>query len=203
VQLGFVDQLRRISPEHVHPIEPLHRQVFVRRFELQIPGKPLRRRGDALEHERKSLRDGVVAEASQRKRQRCIAVREVLGMAPLVQHRLVVILAALGISDQIDLVRNARRRAERPWRFRRPRLHVEDDVLLCVVIEPQGRHRRAIDVEQPFRREVRVELGCPEEKRDIAFLRGGRLDADPLQPSCQLASVPTFGLTQEAPADLG
>ena len=111
-----------------------------------------------LEEEREALRDGVVAQEPLLGRERRVGVCEVLGVARLVEERLVVVLAALRQDDEDDPAGDADRRAERARALARAGLDVELDVPLGVEVDPEAGQRRAERRDGALGREPGVEL---------------------------------------------
>ena len=68
-------------------------------------------------------------------------LREVLGVAGLVEERAPVVGAADRLDDEHDAVRDLDRRAERARRLLLPLLDVELDVLLLVDVDAEVRQR--------------------------------------------------------------
>jgi len=92
---------------------------------------------DPLEQERERLRDRVVAEVAVLEREPGIGMGVVLGVARLVEQRVVIAAASDRGHHEVDLGRHAGRRAERPRRFRRPLVGVDGDVRLPGEIDPE------------------------------------------------------------------
>ena len=132
-----------------------------------------------LEQEREALGDGVVAEEPLLGRKRRVGVREVLGVARLVEERLVVVLAALRQDDEDDAAGHADRRAERTRALARAGLDVELDVPLGVEVDPQPGERRSERRHGALGREPGVELGRAPEPGEVGERGILERDAEP------------------------
>ena len=96
-----------------------------------------------VEDEGEALGDGVVAQVPVLEGEVRAHVREVLGVPGLVQQRAVVVLAAVRQHDEVDLVRDAHRRAEGARRLELADLGVEVHVGLRVEVDAHAGQRAA------------------------------------------------------------
>ena len=92
-------------------------------------------------------------------------------MAALVEQDRKVVVPADRREDEIDLVRNARRRAERAWGLARARLEVEHDAGLGAQRDPEPVERPLKAFDEPVRGELPVEIGRAHEPRDVGALK--------------------------------
>ena len=78
-----------------------------------MPSQPLGVLGQVLEEKREGLGHAVVAEVAKLEGEPGVDMGEMLGVSGLVEERLEIVLAADGRYDQVHLVRDADRGAER------------------------------------------------------------------------------------------
>ena len=170
MELELVEELRRIparDPEHRG--RTLGGEVC-RPREVEAARRPGGLRGQLLEERGPALGDRVVAEAAPLDREIGRRVREVLGVARLVEQRPPVLRPADGLDHEHDAVRHLDRRAERARRLGRPLLEVELDVALAAQVDAEIAERLVERRQHLVRREGRVPLRRPERARDVPAL---------------------------------
>ena len=178
VELDLVQELRAVAP---HEPEQLRRALggeLGRAREVEAARQPHRVDGQVLEQHRPALGDGVVAEPPLLDGQRRRHVREVLGVAGLVEEGAPVVRSALRLDHEDDAAGNLDRDAERARRLVRPLLEVELDVLLPVQVDAEVGQRRLERGQHPVLRERVVPGDTAPDARDIPPLDLAETEAD-------------------------
>ena len=165
--------MRRVPAHEVEVVDGAEAHVVVAVLVVEDLPEPLPAAEQVVEDEGEPLGDGVVAEVAVLEREVGQHVREVLGVAGLVEQHAEVVLAALRQHAQVDLVRHAHRRAERARRLELADLGVEVDVGLRVEVDAHARQGAPQRREQRVGAEGVVEpLGAPQEREiGVAELR--------------------------------
>ena len=104
-------------------------------------------------------------------------MREVLGVAALVEEGAPVVRAADRLDHQHNAVRHLDRRTERTRALVRALVEVERDVLLRLQVDAEVGERAFQRGNHPVGGKHRVPLGRPKQPRDIPALRFGERDA--------------------------
>ena len=137
MELDLVEELGAIAAHEVEESGRALARELVGAADVETPRQPSRLVGQMLQQHRPALGDRVVAEPALLHRQIRRRVREVLGVASLVEERAPVVRAADRLDHEHDLVGDLDRGAERSRGLRRPLLEVEMDVLLGVQVDPE------------------------------------------------------------------
>ena len=117
MQLGLVGELARVAAQEVELDHGGEGEELAGVGEVEVALEPARVEQQVLEEEGEALGDRVVAQVAVLERKLAPGVREVFGVAALVQQGSVVVLPALGHDHQVDLVGHVDRGAEGPRRL--------------------------------------------------------------------------------------
>ena len=171
--LDLVRQLGRVPAHEVQVVDRGEAHVLVAVLVVEDLAEPLPAAEQVVEDEGEPLGDGVVAEVAVLEGEVGADVREVLGVAGLVEQHAEVVLTALRQHAQVDLVRHAHRRAERARRLELAHLGVEVDVGLRVEVDAQAGQGAPQRRQQRVGAEGVVEpLGAPQVRQvGVAELR--------------------------------
>src|SRR5579872_1154124 len=204
VELELVLQLRRVAAYDEQEQRGAVGSERLGTREVEPPRQPHGIVGEVLQQHRPAFGDGAVAEPALLDLQLGARVREVLGVARLVEKRRPVVRAAHRLDDEHHLPRHLDRRAERARRLVRPLLDVEVDVLLLVDLHAEVLQRRIERGEHPLRGERGVPLRRAHDARDVPALGLVEADADALaEEAVDRVLVQRLGRGDERTALLG
>ena len=167
VELELVEELRAVAADEPEELRGAFRGELVRAREVEPSLEPDRVGGQVLEQHRPALGDGVVAEPPLLRRQRRGRVREVLGVAGLVEQGPPVVRPALRLHHEDDAAGHLDRRAERARILVRAILEIELDVLLGVEVDAEVGERDLEGRQHPVGRERRVPPDAAPRAPDV------------------------------------
>ena len=180
MELDLVEELRAVAADVEEKLDGAFRGKRLRPREIEHVREPGTVVDQVVEQHRPPLGDGVVAEPLLLHLQIRAREREVLGVSGLVEERVPVVRAALGLDHQHHLVRDLDRRAERAGALRRALLDVEVDVALRIEVDAEVRQRAAQRRDHAVGGERLIPAGSSEEAPNVIPLRVGKPDADAL-----------------------
>ena len=131
MELELVEELGRVAPGEVEVERRSLGGELLRPAEVETAREPDGVVDEALEEGGPAFAHGGVAEAPVLDGERGADVREVLGVACLVEERAPVVGSAHRLDDEHDAAGHLDRRAEGARRLQRAALDVELDVLLA------------------------------------------------------------------------
>ena len=142
VELELVEQLGAVTAHEVEEHGGRLADQLVGAAHVEPARQPGRVGDEVLEQERPGLGDRVVAEAAGLEAERRGRVREVLGVAGLVEQRAPVVDSSDRLDAQDDATGDVDGRAERARILARTSLDVEVDVARCAQVDAELRQRR-------------------------------------------------------------